>query len=129
MQRVGFVLASTRVLCALALFVTACSSREPVETYRTRGEVSRVEGTGANARVSIVHEHIPTFKDRDGKVVGMESMEMIFGYAPAIANVSLGQGDKIAFDFDVRWSDTPPLLITRIEKLPSDTALTLNPHH
>jgi Cu/Ag efflux protein CusF len=126
MQRIGFVLASA---CVASLISVACSQREAVETYRTRGQVSAHNGTGSEARVSIVHEQIPTFKDRDGKVVGMESMEMIFGYAPAVANVSLQPGDKVAFTFDVRWSDTPPLLVTRIEKLPSDTALTLSAHH
>jgi hypothetical protein len=140
MKRVSFACASGSagaVPLRTAVFTTlftlfaaaACDRAEPIATYRTRGQVTAKSGQGDDARVNILHEAIPTFKDRDGKVVGMESMEMIFGYAPAVSAGSLAPGDKLAFDFEVRWSGTPPIVLTRVEKLPSDTTLTLTTTH
>lgn len=108
----------------------ACGgAREEVASYHVRGLVKEVSGEGAEARASIHHEALPTFKDRDGKVVGMEAMEMIFGLAPGVSPAQLTAGDKVAIDFDLHWSKNPPIVITRAQRLPADTVLQLPSSH
>ena len=86
------------------------------------------DGAGADLRVAIHHERIDAFKDREGKLSPMPSMPMLFGLTPALAQTPLAPGDKVAFDFEVRWSGSPTLLITQLEKLSSGTDLTLTEH-
>ena len=98
------------------------------DSYHTRGLVKAREGSGADTRVAIHHERIADFKDRDGKRAPMPSMSMLFGLARALEATPLVVGDKLAFDFELRWTGSPTLLITRLQKLPADTDLKLTDH-
>ncbi len=103
------------------------SDREAVASYHVRGLVKELSGSGPDGRVMIHHQAVAAFKDRDGHASQMESMQMIFGFAPPLsaASASLHVGDKIAFDFQVRWSESPALVVTKLTKLPADTPLLL----
>jgi hypothetical protein len=116
------------VLIWLALSAAGCG-HGPAKTdarYHLRGVIAAMSGSGADAELSIHHEAIPNFKDRDGHASTMASMTMIFGLAQGVSPAALHVGDKIAFDFDLRWSTSPALLITKLEKLPADTPLALS---
>ncbi|MFT3686495.1 MAG: copper-binding protein [Phycisphaerales bacterium] len=69
------------------------------------------------------HEAIPTFKDKDGKIVGMHSMTMEFPPAKGVDLSKLKKGDKVSVTFSVWWGTTPPWLAVKVEKLPDDTKL------
>jgi hypothetical protein len=104
----------------------ACGSKsEPVEHYATRGVITAVTRDPDETVVTLHHEAVPSFKDRDGKPSAMGSMKMNFslGQQPA---TDLAVGDKLSIDFEVHWNGGPPLRITRRQKLPSETPLTLS---
>lgn len=87
------------------------------------------EGRGADRRLAIHHEAIPTFKDREGATAPMPSMTMVFGLTRELRGVSLRPGSKLALEFDVRWEERPLLVITKLSQLPDDTQLTLSTAH
>jgi Cu/Ag efflux protein CusF len=104
----------------------ACASKDPpVKRYHVRGQVEAVEGSGEDLRVTIHHERVPGFVGRDGKASDMGSMKMIFGVAAKVPSEQLHAGAKVGFDFEVRWSQTPALLIVGVEELAGDTGLVL----
>ncbi len=127
------------VALVLGLLSAACSGETaapkpaspPDGTYEARGAVTAVEQASPSgpARVSIHHESLPTFKNREGVVSGMESMAMTFEAKPGLDVSSVKAGDKIAFTFEVRWSGGPMLLLTQYTKLPPETALILGDSH
>jgi hypothetical protein len=118
--------AQTCVLLYVAL--SACAGGPPAADghYHARGVVAAISGSAPDAELSIHHEAIPRFKDRDGHATTMASMTMIFGLAEPSARAGLHVGDKLAFEFDLRWNARPVLLITKLAKLPADTPLTLS---
>ncbi len=96
----------------------------PSATYVVRGEVVSLPITGKPQTELIVkHEAIDDFKDRDGKVVGMNAMEMEFPPAKGVDVRDLKVGEKVAVTFSVWWTQTPPWLATKIERLPPETQL------
>ena len=113
----------------LCLGLVACSAceRERVAHYRCRGVVRAIEGRGDEARVAIEHEALPSFEDRDGKTSPMGSMTMIFGLAPQLSREQLSLNEKLSFEFDVTWHESPFLVITRVTALPATTSLQLSP--
>jgi Cu/Ag efflux protein CusF len=121
----------SRVGVALLGLCLACGAAPPKPdgSYHARGVVAAVSGKDEDASLSIHHEAIPQFKDRDGHPLTMGSMTMIFGLGPGLSTAGVRSGDKIAFDFAVRWSTSPALLLTKFQKLPADTQLTLSADH
>jgi Cu/Ag efflux protein CusF len=115
-------------LCALggllAATVQGCT-RETYDHYRSRGLVRAVDGRGSEVSVAIQHEAIASFKDREGKAAPMASMTMLFGLDERLERGRLAPGDKLTFEFDVRWELRPTLLMTSFEHLPSDATLDL----
>lgn len=121
-------------LCALPvaislLLLAGCGGEEPasdapeVHEYTTRGVVvSLPRWEDAGSQLQIRHEAIPEFRDAGGEVVGMESMTMPFPAEEALL-VNIAAGDKVEFDFEVSWTGSPPLRVTRIAKLPPETRL------
>lgn len=97
-----------------------------MKSYHVRGLVQEVAGTGPEMSVAIHHEPIPLFEGREGTKSDMESMTMIFGVAKDVPSSVLTPGDKIVFDFDVRWNKRPALYITHAEPLPATTDLALS---
>lgn len=96
-----------------------------VTTYQTRGEiVALTAAEGENASLSIRHEAIPDFADRDGHVVGMDAMTMPFPPADGLDLAGFAVGDKVAVTFDVTWGgEHSGWEATSLEKLPADTEL------
>lgn len=125
-RRLAASLALPVTLALAATLALACSSpTEQTHTYRVRGVVKELSGKGEAARVVIHHEAIPDFKDRDGNAARMEAMIMSFGFAESLPASTFVTEEKVELDFDVRFSKTPPLLITKVTKLPADTKLVL----
>ena len=117
-------------LFTLLLLLSACGSADaPVRRYHVRAQVKEIVGSGADLRIALQHERIPGFEDRDGKRSEMAAMTMLFGVASQVPVGQFAVGQKVAADFDVRWSEAPALLIVHAEALAPDTALTLSSEH
>jgi Cu/Ag efflux protein CusF len=115
---------------ALAL-VVACSGEKalpPADAmYESRGAIRSMPGTGdLPDKIMIHHEPIPSFRNAEGRTVGMESMVMGFTPATTVRLDALAAGDRIAFTFEVRWQADPLLLVTQIRELPGEPALDLS---
>jgi len=101
-------------------------------TYTTRGEVVTLPGIDGDA-LKLHHERIPTFANKSGTIgkdsqgkPGMKPMVMPFGKAPSVSYEGLKVGDKVSVVFEVNWAAERPdqrIVITKIDKLPNDTAL------
>ena len=102
------------------------ASAKPDGTYRVRGEIVRLPAAGSR-EVGIHHEAIPDFKDERGSQVGMDSMTMPFLAAEAVALDGFAAGDRVEFEFEVRWKSARPILLTRLQKLPAATRLAFDP--
>jgi hypothetical protein len=113
---------------ALWLLCSACAS-EHAARYTTRGVVRAQSGQGEETRIAIHHERLPSFEDREGRRAPMASMTMVFGLAPHLQHERLPPGTKLRFDFEVRWTTPPFLVITRLERLPAITELELTDAH
>jgi Cu/Ag efflux protein CusF len=112
----------------LVLALACGSSDPPVRRYHARGvvaEVSKDQGLS----VVIHHERIDPFEDRDGKKSSMDSMKMLFGVASDVPKDVFQSGEKLAFDFDVRWDRQPTLLVVKAERLSAETPLELHETH
>ncbi len=112
---------------ALAGAALACGKAElPAAdgTYQVRGQVidvPREEGDN----LTVHHEALADFRDRDGKPSEMESMSMPFTVAPGVSLAGIAPGDKVEMTFEVRWEGGAPLRIVALHELPESTALDL----
>ena len=114
----------------LAMVLVACGSSDPpVRRYHTRGMVTQATNDRGELSVAIHHERIDPFEDRDGKPSAMDSMQMLFGVASDVPHALFQPNAKLAFDFDVRWSKQPTLLIVKAEALDAETPLVLKQGH
>jgi len=113
----------------LAAVLGCGTSDPPVRRYHTRGQVTALSGAGAELTISIHHERIEGFEDRDGQRSPMASMVMAFGAAPDVPRDLWSQGAKVDFEFDVRWSKQPTLYIVKARALPADQPLLLTKEH
>jgi Cu/Ag efflux protein CusF len=94
-----------------------------VDLYNVRGEIVRLPDPAAPApEMSIRHEAIPDFRDRNGAVVGMQAMVMPFRVGSDVSLEGLEPGDKILFRFAMDWQRNR-LEIEAIEELPPETEL------
>jgi ABC-type amino acid transport substrate-binding protein len=121
-----------KFLCGavLAMLALACGSSDPpVRRYHTRGMVTQATSDHGELSVAIHHERIDPFEDRDGKPSAMDSMQMLFGVASDVPHTLFQQHAKLAFEFDVRWSKQPTLLIVKAEPLDAETPLALKQGH
>lgn len=98
-------------------------------TYTVRGDVVELpDPSNPRTAFRVHHEAIDDFKDRDGKVVGMNSMTMEFTPAQPSVLVGLAKGDKIELVFETWPQGQPPMQylenrVTSIRKLPAETQL------
>lgn len=114
----------------LAGLLLSCDKSEAaVQRYSTRGAVTHLSEERGELSVAIHHERIERFEDRDGKPSAMASMQMLFGVASDVPRALFQQGAKLAFDFDVRWSRQPTLLIVHAAPLSAETELVLSAGH
>lgn len=106
----------------------ACGGHErlaPADaTYSTRGQVVEVP-RDKNGELSVHHEAVADFRDREGKPSHMDSMSMPFAVAPEVSLAGIAPGDKVAMTFEVRWDSLPTLRIVKLSELPESTALSL----
>ena len=124
-----FKLASTALLLLFGLACRAGSpeaAATPDASYVVRGEIVRLPAAGSR-EVGIRHEAIPAFVDEKGNRVGMDSMTMPFLAAPQVALEGFAAGDRVEFEFEVRWKGDRPILLTRLDKLPAGTRLAFDP--
>jgi Cu/Ag efflux protein CusF len=110
----------------LSFVLSACGGDKADGVYHSRGVIAAISGSGSEAEVSIHHEAIARFKDRDGVASTMRSMTMIFGIPPSVTSEAMRIGEPIAFDFEVHWESRPTLQLTAWRPLPADTKLTLS---
>jgi hypothetical protein len=99
----------------------------PDAVYHVRGQVVAIEGTGDDATLSVSHEAIPGFADRDGKPATMPAMTMIFALGPALDRGALQPNSQWELTFEVRWKQPPTLRIVAAKPLPAGSALALAP--
>lgn len=102
--------------------VTPATAAEADGVYRVRGEIARLPAS-SGGEISIRHESIPGFRDREGNVVGMMAMIMPFGVAPDASLAGLAVGDRVEFRLEIRWRSSPPAAVGDFRRLPPDTRL------
>jgi hypothetical protein len=93
-------------------------------TYTTRGQVIQLPdpanpGTG----LTLNHEAIDQFVDRQGELVGMDPMSMPFPVAKDVSLEGIQVGDVVEFKLHVDWSAGPAAKITGVRELPAGTKL------
>ncbi len=93
--------------------------------YTIRGQVHSLPDPARKGleELQVQHERIPDYKDKSGKVVGMNSMVMGFPPGEGVKVPDLKVGDKVEVDFEVVWTGKVPYFFTAIRKLPPDTVL------
>lgn len=119
-----FLLPLLLMLSAL-LAAPACGKKTSSErrAYTVRGEVAKLpppKGT----EIYIHHEAMPEFVNAFGEKSGMMSMSMGFGLGD-VSIEGLAVGDKVEIGFVSDWDHKPALRLTKLTKLPPETALTL----
>lgn len=117
------------LFCAALLIATGCGSPsaepKPPDVYTIRGEINRLPDPERRPReLWIHHEAVPTFKDSDGEVVGMEAMTMPFPLAEEVGLEGLAVGDRVEFVLEVRWEGSPPILVRKVGKVAENDAVT-----
>lgn len=125
-QRIGLICWAP----AAALAVLSCSRTPPLppaeQTYTIRGLITSLPSPQKPASELLIrHEPVPTFVGRDGRIVGMESMEMPFSPAKGLSLSGLHVGQPVEFTLEVRWTPPARMTLTRIAPLPAGTTLDL----
>jgi hypothetical protein len=118
-------------LAVLLCVLTACARKDsapttpPDQTYRIRGQVTALPNPPKQA-LRLHHEAIPDFIGADGKVQGMDEMEMEFPYlAPSARLDSIALNDAVEATMEIRWKSQPRFVLTSIRKLPTGTHLSI----
>lgn len=118
-----------RALSILPLILLATLAACPGEsgrgqTYTVRGQVLQLPGPQDPGALTIDHEAIDGWVDRQGKVVGMYPMAMPFPFAKDVSLDGIRAGDKIEFTLRVDWqAETRQVEIVGLRKLPPNTEL------
>jgi hypothetical protein len=104
--------------------LAGCAGKDSGRTYTTRGQVVQLPdpanpGTG----LTLNHEAVDQFVDRQGELVGMDPMSMPFPVAKGVSLDGIQVSDVVEFDLHVDWSKEPAAEITRIRELPAGTKL------
>jgi hypothetical protein len=114
------------VLLLILGTVVSCTGKGPDSgrTYTTRGQVIQLPDPANPATgLTLNHEAVDQFMDRQGEIVGMDPMSMPFPVAKDVSLEGLQVSDVVEFDLHVDWSQEPAAEITRIRKLPAGTKL------
>ena len=116
--------AALRVALALTFLAAAGCSRGGGRDYTVRGKVAMLPEPGNPASgFAVAHQAIDGFVDRQGEVVGMDPMTMSFPLGPKVSLAGLAVLDPVEFTLHVDWSETPPVHITSVKKLPPGTPI------
>lgn len=111
-----------------ALLAAACGRQElppPDATYEVRGQVLQLPA-GRGGELTVHHETVADFRDRQGEPSPMESMSMPFAVAPAVSLADVAPGDKVEMTFEVRWRHMPTLRVVALRELPAETTFELS---
>lgn len=116
----------TLLVLIVALILTGCSGKGigSGRTYTVRGQVIQLPdpknpGTG----LSLNHEAVDDFVNRDGKVVGMDPMTMSFLVDEKVPLQEIQVTDVVEFKLHVDWGGQPEVEIVDIRELPPGTKL------
>ncbi|HVR98620.1 MAG TPA: copper-binding protein [Thermoanaerobaculia bacterium] len=113
-----------RTLLLLTLLLClGCADRGTV--YTIRGQVIGLPSPSSNPRqLSLDHEAVDNFVNREGKVSGMDSMGMPFPVGKRVSLDGIEVGDIVEFDLRVDWeAEDRPVEIVDVRELPPDTQL------
>jgi Cu/Ag efflux protein CusF len=121
---------TARLLVAVLLVAfAACRGGEALSpaaaTYTVRGQVLEVPRE-AGGELTVHHEAVPGFHDRQGRPSPMDSMSMPFAVAPEVSLSGVAPGDRVQMTFEVRWQGGPPLRVVALHELPATTELALD---
>jgi Cu/Ag efflux protein CusF len=96
----------------------------PDAVYVVRGEVVELPDPKDPSReFRVKHEAIDDFKQSDGKVIGMGSMEMYFPLKDDSLIADVKVGDKLELTFEDYYKPRRKYFVSKIVKLPPDTKL------
>jgi Cu/Ag efflux protein CusF len=99
---------------------------KPNAEYIVRGKVAQVpDPKNPTTEFRVHHERIPDFKNAEGKVVGMNEMEMPFPVSDAKLLDGIQAGDLVEITFADWYKPIRTYKVTKLVKLPADTKLNL----
>lgn len=102
---------------------TAVPTTPPDAVYVTRAQIVSLPVAGQpGSAFRAHHEAVDDFKDRAGKVVGMNAMVMEFPPAAGLNLSGFKVGDIVLLEWKVWWS-LDGWLATKVTKLPPETKL------
>ena len=104
----------------------AAAPAEPDAVYVVRGRVMALpDPANPTAEFRLHHEPIPDFKAPDGRVVGMNEMEMPFPVSDPKLLEGVAVGDAVEITFADWYKPMRTYKVTKVVKLPADTELNL----
>jgi Cu/Ag efflux protein CusF len=122
----GFRLAVLLLILGIVGIAGSCADKGSGSgrTYTTRGQVVQLPdpanpGTG----LTLNHEAIDQFMDRQGEIVGMDPMSMPFPVAKDLSLEGLQVGDVVELKLHVDWGGDPEVEIVELRELPAGTRL------
>lgn len=102
------------------------AAAEPDAVYVVRGRVVMLpDPANPTAEFRVHHEPIPTFKAPDGRVVGMNEMEMPFPVSDPKLLEGVAVGDIVEITFADWYKPMRTYKVTKVVKLPAETELNL----
>jgi Cu/Ag efflux protein CusF len=105
---------------------TPAQNAQTPDVYVVRGVVKKLpKADDPRSAFAVHHEAIPTFKGKDGTVVGMHEMTMEFPLGPGVTTDGLAIGQSISLTFEVLTGPSMKYYVTKIEPLPEGTKLEL----
>jgi Copper binding periplasmic protein CusF len=123
------VVASCALLAVLPIATASCRQHAGGHLYAGRGRVAQLPGPQGSRLLYLQHEPIDDFRDRQGKIVGMDSMTMPFPLADGVSLAGVRAGDPVAFELRVDWTAETEVEITSLRKLPAGTRLVFGQAH
>jgi len=135
--RAGRIALASLALSLLVVSLAACGGgggeNEQAETtpptaapdvYTVQGIIEKLpQADGPDRSVYIHHQAIPGYKNKDGEIVGMQSMTMPFPVGPDVSLEDIMPGDPVEFTFEMAWEPQGHYEITAIRELPPGTAV------
>jgi Cu/Ag efflux protein CusF len=112
------------LIVGIAGIAGSCKGQDSGRTYTTRGQVVQLPdpanpGTG----LTLNHEAVDQFVDRQGELVGMDPMSMPFPVAKDVPLEGIQVGDVVEFKLHVDWDAEPAAEIVEVRELPAGTKL------
>jgi len=110
------------LLLILGIVMSCTGSSDSGRTYTTRGQVVQLPDP-TNPGLTLNHEAVDQFMDRQGEIVGMDPMSMSYPVAKSLSLEGIQVGDVVEFKWHVDWNTEPAVEIVEVHKLPAGTKL------